>query len=269
MPILHHSPAILAAALTMLLWGCGAPRDTEQDIARDTVAEATTAPEPSLLFTEGAPVGVGEIAGIATLTSHDEVRIRIAELGGRPMLPHVRAAALLPGREDSPLSATRSANDLYLTIRLPEPATLPLTVPITVVDARMGTSVTSNVTFDRIVPSEDDTQMRDVVTSGTTAELARAVSVLMDRISRACAGGDYDLTVALIPVLAAAADSYAVSRGMDDTATLRALATIRDAHTTLTKAAAEMNDGVMGSTVEILHYDVIPGLTASEARKPD
>ena len=269
MPTFHPVVPIFAVALTILLGGCGESGDAGSTAPRGDVAEGTAAPESSLFFTEGAPVGVGEITGIATLASGDEIRIRIAELNNRSMLPYARASAVLPGREDAPLSATRSANDLYLSIRLPEPATLPLVVPITVVDARTGAAATSTANLDKIVPSDADTQMRDVVTTGTPAQLAHAVQALTERISRACAGGDYELTVSLIPVLADVAGSYAASRGMDDPATLKALATIRDAHATLTKAAAEMDDGVMGTTVEILQYDVIPSLTASEQPKPE
>ena len=267
MPTMHHVASILAVALTMLLGGCGGPGEPDESIPRNSVAQDTTAPEPSLFIAEGAPVSIGEIAGIATLASCDEIRIRIAELNGRPMLPYVRASVVLPGREDSPLSATRSANDRYLSVRLPEPATLPLTLPITLMDARTLATVTSTVTLDRIITSDDDMQMQDVVTTGTTVQLAQAAGALMQRISRACAGGDYELAVSLTPVLADVADAYAASRGLDDPATLRALATFRDAHTTLSKAAAEMDDGVMGTTVEFLQYDVLPALTASEQPK--
>jgi hypothetical protein len=219
--------------------------------------------EQSVFFTEGTPLSVNGIAAQASLASTDEIRIRVADQQGRSMLPYVRAAAFVNGLEDAPLSATRSANDRYLSIPLPKSVETPYSTTIELVDARVLISNKIPVTFASIQPSADDLKMEGLEVTTTTAGLKTAMDAYLKRMTNAVNGGDYELAVTLSPDFVESVRAYAATASVETTAIKMLLTKISESPEILQKAAKAMDDGTMGTTIESLQYDLLPALESN------
>ena len=176
------------------------------------------------------------------------------------MLPYVKAAAFLSGAEDNPVSATRSANDHYLSIPLPEPVAIPLSTEILLVDHRTGASTKTSVTLTTISPSPDDLRIDGLESTATAAGLKTGIDTLMKRISKGVAAGDYEIAVTLSSMLTKTAREYVAAAQVDTTTTRMLLSKIDETPEIFAKAAPAMDDGTMGTTVEALENDLLPAL---------
>ncbi len=179
------------------------------------------------------------------------------------MLPYVRAAVFLNGTDDAPLSATRSANDRYLTIPLPKTVETPYPTTIELVDVRVLKSSKTQVTFASIQPSPDDLKMEGIEVTTTTAGLKTAMDAYMKRMTKAVNGGDYELAVTLSPDLVESAQSYAATATVETTAIKMILIKISETPEILKAAAKVMDDGTMGTTMESLQYELLPALESN------
>ena len=257
----HLALLLTISAVALALAGCGNPQSTNTPPPSSAPRAETTAPAEQPIFSsEGAPVAVNGISGLVTLVSPTEIRIVVGIQNGRSMLPYVRAAAFLSGLDDAPLSATRSANDRYLSIPLPEPVAPPYSTIILLADNRTGDSTKTSVTLTTVSPSPDDHLIDGLETTATAAGLKTGMYSLLKRISKGVMGGDYELAVTLAPLLANSARAYASAAQVDTTTTRMLLSKIDETPQIFAKAAATMDDGIMGTTVEALENDLLPAL---------